>query len=283
MITQSLCFTKKRRSTDNESWTLLRYRCWKTRKIKWPSQRQQTAHPLIPHVQTNTLIHVVTEQLTLRSSASGSGCPSSNSLCLISSSSSFSLFLSRSSASISFSRSLRRFCSALPLGVTPKITAFRTMAVAAIEHLLLQVRSGSHGICCYVLLLLQTRSTRLEFTHTTILWGVRRQLQNRPNKISGTKTYLHKYIFKALQNESFFVFLLNILDIYTLPPVFLILAATFTCIVFVTNINSSSCLCVILYHFRPPFFVFHLYCMWDLYRRVLRNEGWINTFVFSHL
>ncbi len=91
---------------------------------------------------------IMTDKLTLRSSASGFGCPSSSSLCLISSSSSFSLFLSRSSASISFSRSLRRFCSALPLGVTPKITAFRTIARAAVLHLLLQVRSGSHSICC---------------------------------------------------------------------------------------------------------------------------------------
>lgn len=65
---------------------------------------------------------------TLRSSASGFGCPSSNSLCLISSSSSFSRFLSRSSASISFSRSLRRFCSALPLEATMRMTTFRTIA-----------------------------------------------------------------------------------------------------------------------------------------------------------
>lgn len=118
------------------------------RGIKWPSQRQQTAGPLLTdvlgkHTRAETLINA--DEHTLRSSASGFGCPSSNSLCLISSSSSFSLFLSRSSASISFSRSLRRFCSALPLGVTPKITAFRTIAWAAVLHLL-QVRSGSKGI-----------------------------------------------------------------------------------------------------------------------------------------
>lgn len=53
--------------------------------------------------------------LTLRSSASGSGCPSASSLCLISSSSSFSRFLSRSSSSISFSLSRSRFWRALPL------------------------------------------------------------------------------------------------------------------------------------------------------------------------
>lgn len=94
---------------------------------------------------TRTHTHTYLCRHTLRSSASGFGCPSSNSLCLISSSSSFSLFLSRSSASISFSRSLRRFCSALPLEVTPKITAFRTIARAAVLHLL-QVRSGSRSI-----------------------------------------------------------------------------------------------------------------------------------------
>lgn len=60
-------------------------------------------------------LHVEDDGHTLRSSASGSGCPSANSLCLISSSSSFSLFLSLSSSSISFSRSRKRFCSALPL------------------------------------------------------------------------------------------------------------------------------------------------------------------------
>ena len=118
------------------------------RGIKWPSQRQQTAGPLLTDVQgknTRAESLINADEHTLRSSASGFGCPSSSSLCLISSSSSFSLFLSRSSASISFSRSLRRFCSALPLGVTPKITAFRTIAWAAVLHLL-QVRSGAGGI-----------------------------------------------------------------------------------------------------------------------------------------
>lgn len=105
------------------------------RKIKWPSERQQTAHSLIKdaqskcrHIQMQKRLHA--DKHTLRSSASGFGCPSSNSLCLMSSSSSFSLFLSRSSASISFSRSLRRFCSALPLEVAPGITPFRTIARA---------------------------------------------------------------------------------------------------------------------------------------------------------
>lgn len=92
---------------------------------------------------THALINV--DKHTLRSSASGFGCPSSNSLCLISSSSSFSLFLSRSSTSISFSRSLRRFCSALPLGVAPEMTTFRTIARAAELHLL-EVRCGSNSI-----------------------------------------------------------------------------------------------------------------------------------------
>lgn len=77
---------------------------------------------------THTRLHAAKH--TLRSSASGFGCPSSNSLCLISSSSSFSRFLSRSSASISFSRSLRRFCSALPLEATMRMTTFRTIARA---------------------------------------------------------------------------------------------------------------------------------------------------------
>lgn len=122
-----------------------------TQMIKWPSQRQHTACSLTTDRQAHTRIFIIDEH-TLRSSASGSGCPSSSSLCLISSSSSFSLFLSRSSASISFSRSLRRFCSALPLGVTPKITGFRTMAVAAVLHLLWKVRSGSHSVCCCVVL-----------------------------------------------------------------------------------------------------------------------------------
>lgn len=109
----------------------------------------KTADSMPTHCRyTDRQTHImIIDKHTLRSSASGFGCPSSNSLCLISSSSSFSLFLSRSSASISFSRSLRRFCSALPLGVTPKITAFRTIARAAVLHLLLQVRSGSHNIC----------------------------------------------------------------------------------------------------------------------------------------
>lgn len=95
------------------------------------------------HTHTPTLINV--DKHTLRSSASGFGCPSSNSLCLISSSSSFSLFLSRSSTSISFSRSLRRFCSALPLGAAPEMTTFRTMARAAELHLL-EVGCGSNSI-----------------------------------------------------------------------------------------------------------------------------------------
>ncbi len=57
---------------------------------------------------------------TLWSSASGSGCPSDRSLCLISSNSSFSLFLSLSFNSSSFSLSLNRFCNALPLRETKR-------------------------------------------------------------------------------------------------------------------------------------------------------------------
>lgn len=81
------------------------------------------------HTQMHKHLH--TDKHTLRSSASGFGCPSSNSFCLISSSSSFSRFLSRSSASISFSRSLRRFCSALPLEVKTGIIRLRTIARAS--------------------------------------------------------------------------------------------------------------------------------------------------------
>lgn len=87
------------------------------------------------HMQKHEHTHTVIFDIrTLRSSASGSGCPWSSSLCRISSSSSFSLFLSRSSASISFSRSLRRFCSALPLKVAPEMSGFRPKAIAPRGH-----------------------------------------------------------------------------------------------------------------------------------------------------
>lgn len=141
---QLQCFTKKEGQQTMKS---EHHRCAEMQKDSDDKVTfTETTQSMLTHYRyTARHTHIIiADKRTLRSSASGFGCPSSSSLCLISSSSSFSLFLSRSSASISFSRSLRRFCRALPLGVTPKITAFRTIATAAVMHLLLQIWVTKH-------------------------------------------------------------------------------------------------------------------------------------------